>query len=82
MRSLKTHKPFKADIRLSKLKQPSKKIQPVANYATMIEDMIQEKIDETVKPEDETEAHEGEAHPKAKVDEHLIRRTITKALQN
>ena len=43
---LKTHKPFKVDIRLTKLKQTLKEMQPVTNYATMIEDMIPKKIDE------------------------------------
>ena len=69
------------DIRLTKLNQTLKKLQLVTNYAILTEDLIQKKTDEARAQVDE-ENQEGEPHTKAKVDETMIRRTVTKALHD
>lgn len=56
-----THKPIMVDIRLSKLKQTMKKLQPITDYAKLVVDMIQETIDEARAQADE-EGQEIEPH--------------------
>ena len=51
------------DIRRTKLSHTLKKLQPVTTYATLIEGMIQKKIDEARAQADE-EDQQGETHAK------------------
>ena len=61
-----THKPLMVDIRTTKLKQTMEKSQPTTNFAKLIEDVTQEKIDEA---RSQTADEDQEPRARTKVDE-------------